>query len=101
MSQDIIIACVDCKKDFEWTVGEQDYYRTKRYMPPKRCSGCRESRKKTLEDNRNKDIVQTRYSSECDKCGKSTTVPFKPDKTKGPIYCKECFRDMKQDGRRR
>src|SRR3989344_7114817 len=26
----------------------------------------------------------------CDKCGKKTTVPFKPTSGK-PIYCKECF----------
>ena len=101
MIEDIHIDCVDCAKDFVWTSGEQEYYRTKGFMPPKRCRECRESRKKELAASRSKEIVQTRYSATCDECGNETTVPFKPDKEKGPIYCKTCFDERKKDGAKR
>lgn len=101
MNEDITISCVDCEKDFVWSSGEQEYYRIKDFMPPKRCRECRETRKKELEESRSREIVQTRYSATCDECGNTTTVPFKPDKTKGPIYCKTCFDNRKKDGFKR
>ena len=37
--------CVDCKRDFEFTDGEQEFYKEKKLKPPKRCKLCRQKRK--------------------------------------------------------
>lgn len=40
--------CVDCKRPFTWTSGEQLYYRSKSLSAPKRCKSCREARRRNL-----------------------------------------------------
>ncbi|GHU62889.1 hypothetical protein FACS189445_6060 [Spirochaetia bacterium] len=45
--QTISITCINCGKSFDFTPGEQQYYRGKGYVNPKRCKECRE--KKTLK----------------------------------------------------
>ena len=42
---DKTIKCVDCKQDFTFTEGEQDFYAEREYTDPKRCKDCREKRK--------------------------------------------------------
>lgn len=39
------IECVDCKNDFDLTVGEVKWYKSRSYPEPKRCCICREKRK--------------------------------------------------------
>jgi uncharacterized membrane protein YsdA (DUF1294 family) len=40
------IECVDCGRVFIWTVGEQQFYRQRGLSAPKRCSECRERRRR-------------------------------------------------------
>ncbi len=57
--QDMILTCIDCKQEFVWLVGEQQFYKqcapawkrdnpTTRIGPPKRCKICRRKYKAEL-----------------------------------------------------
>jgi len=35
------IVCVDCESKFEFTEGEQEFYRERSFQEPKRCKKCR------------------------------------------------------------
>lgn len=44
--QDRAIQCLDCKNDFTFTAGEQEFYDRKGFRElPKRCKDCRDARK--------------------------------------------------------
>ena len=43
--EDKIIKCIDCHKDFIFTLGEQEFFEEKGYITPKRCKDCRIKRK--------------------------------------------------------
>jgi len=44
--QDKSIQCSDCKTNFTFTAGEQEFYQTKGFTnEPKRCSSCRQANK--------------------------------------------------------
>lgn len=47
------IECVDCKQNFIWTEGEQEFYTKKGFTTPKRCESCREKRTKQRERKQN------------------------------------------------
>jgi len=47
---DKTIQCRDCGKDFTWTNGEQEFYKTKGFdRPPVRCRDCRAKKKARQE----------------------------------------------------
>ena len=46
---DIKITCVECKKGFRYTIGEQCYFLAKGLAQPKRCPECRAIRKEVLQ----------------------------------------------------
>ena len=50
--EDKTIECADCKRDFVWTVGEQEFYAERDFTPPKRCKPCRDARKAQREEDR-------------------------------------------------
>ncbi|HEX8180710.1 MAG TPA: zinc-ribbon domain-containing protein [Pyrinomonadaceae bacterium] len=39
------LMCADCRQEFTWSAGEQEYYRQKGFEPPRRCKPCREAKK--------------------------------------------------------
>lgn len=43
--KDRTIQCVDCGGDFIFTAGEQDYYKSKEFFEPKRCTPCRRNKR--------------------------------------------------------
>ncbi len=44
--EDKKIVCVDCGKEFVFTVGEQEFYKEKGFEnEPKRCLDCRRAKK--------------------------------------------------------
>ena len=44
--EDKKIVCVDCGKEFVFTVGEQEFYKEKGFEnEPKRCPDCRRAKK--------------------------------------------------------
>ncbi len=47
---DIPIQCVDCSQMFDWTAGEQAFYKAKQLEnPPKRCKPCKIAKNRRLE----------------------------------------------------
>ena len=47
--EDKELICTDCKRPFTFTSGEQKYYETLEFTPPKRCKPCRDMRKAKRE----------------------------------------------------
>lgn len=45
------IECCDCGRQFYFTTGEQRYYASHQYQPPKRCKACRQ-RNKIMKERR-------------------------------------------------
>jgi hypothetical protein len=43
------LKCWNCGKRFEWTVEEQNVFRMRGWEPPKRCSTCRDERRRQRE----------------------------------------------------
>lgn len=54
-----------------------------------RCGG-RPERRFRRDNNRASRQPTEAYEVVCDKCGRETTVPFKPRNNK-PVYCRDCF----------
>ncbi len=37
----ITITCIECSKEFDFSAGEQEFFKGKGYDYPKRCKDCR------------------------------------------------------------
>ena len=89
--EDKTLTCVECGASFAFTVGEQEFFATRGYTnEPKRCSGCRESRRSQQRGFGEREI----HPAVCAQCGVDTMVPFRPRGDK-PVYCSDCFSSMK------
>lgn len=96
---DIPIKCVDCAQMFDWTGGEQAFYKAKQLEnPPKRCRPCKVAKNRRLEAIEQSRLTGKKHMIEvradCARCGQSTTVPFYPSQGR-PVYCRACFIEMK------
>jgi CxxC-x17-CxxC domain-containing protein len=96
--EDTNIACIDCGKDFVWTVGEQIFFRDKGLQnPPKRCKECKHAKNErlnailTANDTGIKQKIEVAVY--CAKCNGYTTVPFYPSQGR-PVYCRSCYLEM-------
>ncbi len=90
LMEDKVLVCKDCGKEFVFSVDEQQFFAEKGFTnEPTRCIDCRRSRRQ--QNTRNK---REYYTVTCSKCGIETQVPFKPNGTK-PVYCRDCFNEMK------
>ena len=45
VGEDKEITCKDCNKTFVFTVGEQEFYKSKNFPAPKRCKKCAKKRR--------------------------------------------------------
>lgn len=96
--EDRTIRCIDCGKDFVWTVGEQVFFRDKQLQnPPKRCKECKQAKNERLAAIANAQASGIRQRIEvavnCARCSSSTTVPFYPSQGR-PVYCRSCYLEM-------
>ena len=81
------LTCVDCGGTFLFSADDQEFYARKGFTnEPKRCKPCRDKRKASSGEGRER----TFYDVTCDACGKQTQVPFNPTNGK-PVYCRECY----------
>jgi hypothetical protein len=46
------MVCIECKKDFVFTKGEQEFFLKMRYAAPLRCADCRKARKRDRKRKR-------------------------------------------------
>ena len=62
--ENIKLICKDCKKEFDFTVGEQRFYEEKGFAAPIRCKECRDAKKarnlerEEVEKNKQKDSFE-------------------------------------------
>ena len=42
----LTITCCDCAAEFEFSPGEQHWYSSQGFTPPRRCKKCREERRR-------------------------------------------------------
>ena len=96
--QDRSITCIDCNKEFIWTVGEQIFFRDKRLQnPPKRCKECKQAKNERLAAIAAAQAMGVRQRIEvsvnCARCSAATTVPFYPSQGR-PVYCRSCFLEL-------
>lgn len=92
---DKTITCRDCSADFLFTENEQAFYKEKGFdNEPQRCPACRAASKQKQRGGDNRggygNVQREMFPAVCAECGKSTTVPFRPNGEK-PVYCKDCY----------
>ncbi len=51
--EDKTLVCDDCKKEFVFTAGEQEFYQSKGFSEPKRCKECRDAHKREKYNHKN------------------------------------------------
>jgi CxxC-x17-CxxC domain-containing protein len=106
--QDRPIQCIDCRNEFVFTAGEQEFYERKGFKEvPKRCKPCREARKarRSERDNGGYDRDAARppsprremFDAVCASCGAPARVPFRPANGR-PVYCRECYSSRQGQG---
>lgn len=97
---DRLLKCMDCKKEFVFTAGEQLFFNDKQFKnDPKRCKLCKAKRAGVGRSAGANGVTALPFSrtetrAECSACGIETTVPFKPTQGR-PVLCRACFQ-MKQ-----
>ena len=90
---DLEITCAECGTSFPFSEREQDYYRERGLTHPKRCKPCRDARRANFGGGGSRQSgggERERFEIVCDQCGKSDSVPFKPQPGR-PVLCGECF----------
>ncbi len=97
------LTCSDCSASFTFSAQDQEFFAQKGYTnEPKRCSPCREAKKTQRGgfgggNSYNSGYSNSRqmYPATCAQCGKTTQVPFEP-RTGKPVYCSDCYRNVKR-----
>jgi CxxC-x17-CxxC domain-containing protein len=92
------IGCIDCGKDFIWTVGEQQFFHDKGLQnPPKRCKACKQAKNERINSIAAAHAAGIKQRIEvavhCAECGNYTTVPFYPSQGR-PVFCRSCYLAM-------
>jgi CxxC-x17-CxxC domain-containing protein len=101
MSGDMTLTCRDCGQAFTFTAGEQDFYASRGFSEPTRCSDCRATRRAERErsgssygggsyESSAPRGPRQMYEAVCTGCGNIAQVPFQPTPEK-PVYCSTCF----------
>ena len=91
MYEDITLTCKDCGQEFVFTAREQEFYAEKGFQnQPQRCKACRDKRKAAAGESREL------FTTVCSKCGGEAKVRFQPTEGR-PVYCSECFAEMKNN----
>ena len=120
--QDRPLQCLDCKNEFVFTAGEQEFYERKGFKEiPKRCKPCRDARKTRRGDsganatgngngggngyngngehngNRAPRGDREMFDATCAACGAPARVPFRPAAGR-PVYCRDCYTSRQGQG---
>ncbi|HEY2742966.1 MAG TPA: zinc-ribbon domain containing protein [Polyangia bacterium] len=122
--QDRPLQCLDCKNEFIFTAGEQEFYERKGFKEiPKRCKPCRDARKTKRGDsganaggngngngngygngyggepngNRGARGDREMFDATCAACGAPARVPFRPAAGR-PVYCRDCYTSRQGQG---
>lgn len=77
-------ACKNCKKEFEITKKDSDFYERVKAPVPNYCPPCRMQRRLSFRNER------TLYKRACGLCKKNIVSLF-PEGTEFPVYCHDCW----------
>ena len=92
MYEDKTLVCKECGNEFVFTAGEQEFYAERGFQnEPQRCKACRDARKNSARGPREF------FTATCARCGGEAKVPFQP-KSDRPVFCSECFAQMRANG---
>ncbi len=86
---DVTLTCTDCGQSFTFSRGDQEYHARKGYTnDPKRCPGCRITRRNEAEFGGGSCSMGARLLSRAvsAQCDNTTDVPFRA-KADRPVYC--------------
>jgi CxxC-x17-CxxC domain-containing protein len=89
-----LLRCNTCKKDFTFTVSDQEYRSSQGYPnDPASCPTCRRARKtygsKTANADGDFNPNQRMFPVTCTQCGKAVRVTFQP-RSGQSVSCVEC-----------
>lgn len=92
---DFELVCADCAETFIFDENDQQFYRERKMRAPRRCKPCRYAHRlvQTNEDGMPVTVntgKHARHEAECDKCGKTSMVPFKPAPGRS-VLCFDCY----------
>jgi CxxC-x17-CxxC domain-containing protein len=107
---DKTLVCRDCKQNFTFTAGEQEFYANKGLQnEPVRCPSCRSVRKSSRVNEPDEGYVRygvfasfggrtprQMHPATCAECGMMTEVPFQPRGDR-PVYCSSCYSKVRTD----
>ncbi len=95
--QDKALTCNDCRTEFVWTSGEQEFYASRGLQnAPGRCPSCRAARRAGGGGGGGGGGgyggggQREMFTATCSNCGNEARVPFQPRGDK-PVYCSDCF----------
>lgn len=105
---DKTLVCRDCKGNYTFTAGEQEFYANKGLQnEPVRCPSCRSARKANRPVEPEEGYVRygvfasfggrtprQMHPATCAECGMMTEVPFLPRGDR-PVYCSNCYSKVK------
>jgi len=90
---DKTLTCRECGKTFAFTVGEQEFYRSRGLQnDPGRCPECRAVRRQARASGDPR--PRTMHQTTCASCGGPAEVPFEPKQDR-PVYCSSCYSKMR------
>ena len=113
--QDRPLQCLDCKNEFVFSAGEQEFFEKKGFREiPKRCKPCRDARKSKRSDSggaaagfghannghggdRIPRSEREQHDATCASCGAPARVPFRPAAGR-PVYCSDCYTSRQGQG---
>src|SRR5437016_953612 len=95
MSADTTLTCRDCGQAFTFMSGEQDFYASRGFSEPSRCTDCRAARKSQRDGGSSYSSYgsassdgggyssgrrpeREMFSTTSSSCGKEAQVPFQP-----------------------
>lgn len=85
--EDKTLVCKECKENFIFTAGEQEFYAKKNFNnEPQRCKKCRDA----IKAQKSRKGPREMFEATCAECGGKAMVPFKPNGER-PVYCSDCF----------
>jgi len=114
--EDKVIVCEDCGTEFVHSGEDQGRYAERGFTSdPKRCRDCRVKRKARQDGGGGGGVggrggpgrggggggggggrpQRESFDAVCANCSVQTTVPFKPTQDR-PVYCRDCYRSMRQ-----
>jgi CxxC-x17-CxxC domain-containing protein len=90
------LSCQDCGQEFIFSAEEQEFFASKSFTEPKRCSTCRTARRSERNAGGSSIRARPMFPAVCATCGKATEVPFEPREGR-PVYCRDCYTPRSND----